>query len=151
MALAIDLGQANELHPKNKQDVGRRLALIALNKTYGMQDVKYSGPVYDKSTVDGGKIKITFTEGSGLNFKTTPATGFEIAGEDQVFHPATAILDGDTVVVSSPEVKNPVAVRYAWANAPQASLYNSAGLPAVPFRTDTWPRKAQAPVPLGTK
>ena len=141
-AITIDIGEANDIHPKNKQDVGRRLALVALAKTYG-QNIRFSGPVYDAMKVEGGSVRLTFkhTHG-GLVARGADAPtlkGFAVAGEDRKWHWADARIDADnTVVVRSDKVPRPVAVRYAWANNPACNLYNHAGLPAVPFRTDDW-------------
>lgn len=142
-ALAIDLadpGNPGDIHPKNKQDVGLRLALVAEAKTYG-KDVAYSGPEYASMKAEGDKIVLTFKQlNGGLIAKGgEPLKGFQIAGEDKHWHWADAKIDGDSVIVSSSDVPHPVAVRYAWANNPVANLYNKAGLPAVPFRTDDWP------------
>jgi len=138
--VTIDIGEADDIHPKNKQDVGWRLAAWALANTYG-RDIVYSGPLYDSMSVEDGKIRLHFKHvGSGLIAKDEEGLkGFVIAGEDRKFVWANATIDGDTVVVSSPEVAAPVAVRYAWANNPVCNLYNKEGFPASPFRTDTWP------------
>ncbi|HEX7771102.1 MAG TPA: hypothetical protein VF435_01700, partial [Pyrinomonadaceae bacterium] len=139
MAVTIDIGDENDIHPRNKLDVGRRLAAWALAETYG-QKVIPSGPLFDRFTIEGDKIRIRFKHGAGL--KTTgggPVKGFAIAGEDRRFVWANARIEGDTVIVSSPKVVKPVAVRYGWADNPIANLYNKAGLPASPFRTDDWP------------
>lgn len=143
MALAIDLGEAGDIHPRNKQDVGKRLALSALKTTYG-KNIVHSGPMYQSVQFDGNKAIISFTEtGSGLMVKDKYGyvNGFSIAGADHKFVWAKAFLTPDNkVVVSSDEVKNPVAVRYGWANNPDdLNLYNKEGLPANPFRTDDWP------------
>jgi sialate O-acetylesterase len=137
MAVAIDIGDAVDIHPKNKQEVGRRLALIALAKTYG-QKMSYSGPLYQSYKAEGNKIKVTFKNvDGGLKPKgSTKVAGFEIAGADKKFHWAEASIAGNEIVVSSNEVPNPVAVRYSWADNPNGNLYNVAGLPASPFRTD---------------
>ncbi|HSC39181.1 MAG TPA: sialate O-acetylesterase, partial [Chitinophagaceae bacterium] len=138
MAVAIDIGNPDDIHPKNKQEVGRRLALIALAKNYGEKQV-YTGPVYESQKIEGGSIRLSFKSGCGelTAGGDKPLGGFAIAGADQVFHWATARIEGDKVVVSSPEVAAPVAVRYAWGNNPAgANLYNKQGLPASPFRTD---------------
>ena len=143
-ALAIDLadpGNPGDIHPKNKQDVGHRLALVAEAKTYGKKDIAYSGPVYDSMKEENGKVRLSFKElNGGLVAKGgEPLKGFQIAGEDKKWQWADASIDGENVIVSSGQVPHPVAVRYAWANNPVANLYNKADLPAVPFRTDDWP------------
>ena len=138
-AVIIDIGAARNIHPKNKQDVGKRLALIALAKDYG-QDVVYSGPTYKSKTVTDGKVVLSFDDlGGGLVARGGTLKGFAVAGTDRKFVWADAKIVGKTIVVSSPKVKQPVAVRYAWADNPVCNLYNKAGLPASPFRTDTWP------------
>jgi sialate O-acetylesterase len=143
MAVTIDIGEAADIHPKNKQDVGKRLAAWALGTTYG-QKVAISGPLYDSMKVEGSKIRLRFTHADGgLVAKGGKLAGFAIAGEDRKFVWADATIDGDTVVVSSPQVPSPVAVRYAWADNPECNLYNGAGLPASPFRTDDWPGVTQ--------
>lgn len=140
MAVTMDIGAENNIHPTNKTDVGDRLARWALAKTYKKKDIVYSGPVYDKMKTKEGKIVITFDyDDGGLVAKGGGLTDFQIAGEDQVFVPAKAVIDGDTVVVSSDAVKDPVAVRYGWSNWVEGSLFNKAGLPASSFRTDDWP------------
>jgi sialate O-acetylesterase len=141
IALAIDLADADkpeDIHPKDKQDVGGRLALVAEAKVYG-KDVAYSGPVYDSMKVEGGKVRLHFKSADGMEAKGGELKGFQIAGGDRQWHWADARIDGDSVVVSSDKVPLPVAVRYDWAHNPQGNLYNKAGLPAVPFRTDDWP------------
>lgn len=138
MAVAIDIGEAGDIHPKNKQDVGIRLALVAQAKVY-QQKVVYEGPVYQSYTVKGDKIELTFKpDATGLKAKEGELTGFAVAGEDKQFRWAKAEINGNTIVVSSKDVAKPVAVRYAWANNPVCNLVNGAGLPAAPFRTDTW-------------
>jgi sialate O-acetylesterase len=140
MAVAIDIGDANDIHPKNKQDVGKRLALWAIAKTYG-KDIEYSGPLYQLMEVQGNKAILHFEHiGGGLVAGGGgPLKGFAIAGPDKKFVWADAKIEGDTVVVSSDKVAEPVAVRYGWADNPVCNLYNKAGLPASPFRTDDWP------------
>lgn len=139
MASAIDVGDAANIHPTNKQEVGRRLALWALATTYGKTDIVYSGPLYQKATFEGGKAIVTFDHiGVELDAKGGTLVGFAIAGEDKIFHAADAVINGSTVVVSSDKVPAPVAVRYGWASNPVGNLYNFAGLPASPFRTDDW-------------
>ncbi len=141
MAVITDVGEVKDIHPKKKEPVGHRLALAAEALAYGKK-VEYSGPEYDKLTVDGNKAVLSFTHlGGGLEAKDGALTGFTIAGEDKVFHPAEAEIKGDTVVVSSKDVAKPVAVRYGWANNPIVNLWNKAGLPASPFRTDDWAKK----------
>ncbi|MEN6402397.1 MAG: sialate O-acetylesterase, partial [Armatimonadia bacterium] len=138
-AVIIDVGLADNIHPTDKQTVGNRLAVLALAKTYGKGN-EWSGPMYDKMAVENGKIRLTFTHADGMATKDGgPVKGFAIAGEDKKFVWAEAKIDGKSIVVSSPEVAAPVAVRYAWADNPDTNLYNAAGLPAVPFRTDDWP------------
>jgi len=137
IATAIDIGEANDIHPKNKQEVGRRLALNALALTYGKK-IEYSGPVYKSHKSEGDAIRLTFDHrGGGLVAQGgIPLKGFAIAGADNKFVWADARIDGDTVIVSSASVTSPVAVHYAWSNNPVCNLYNKAGLPALPFRTD---------------
>jgi sialate O-acetylesterase len=138
MAITIDIGDADDIHPKNKQDVGSRLAMWALSKTYG-KDIVASGPLYKGMKKDGEKIVVSFDYlGGGLVSKGEKLEGFAIAGADKQFVWADAKIEGDTVVVSSAEVKEPVAVRYAWANNPKCNLFSKAELPASPFRTDDW-------------
>ncbi len=158
----IDIGEEGDIHPRNKKDVGDRLALIALAKDYG-QKIECSGPVYKSMNVEGDKIRVAFTHADNglvvkplgdtylvksLNNETKPLVrnspnseleGFAICGGDRHWKWANAKIENETVVVSSPEVAKPVAVRYAWANNPTCNLYNKAGLPAVPFRTDDFP------------
>ena len=141
LAVAIDVGDAVDIHPPDKQTVGERLSLAARGIAYG-EDVVYSGPVCAAMNVEGKKIRLAFkSTGSGLAAKgRIPLKGFAVAGEDRKFVWARAEIDGDTVLVWSDKVRNPVAVRYAWAGNPEGcNLYNKAGLPACPFRTDDWP------------
>jgi sialate O-acetylesterase len=139
MAVTIDIGDEIDLHPRNKLDVGRRLAGWALAGTYG-ENVVPSGPLFDRSSIEGDKVRIRFKYSNGLKtIDGGPLKGFAIAGEDRRFVWADARIDGDTVIVSSPMVPKPAAVRYGWADNPIANLYNKAGLPASPFRTDDWP------------
>ena len=143
IAMAIDIGNADDIHPKDKREVGRRLALSALANTYG-QAVEWSGPWYSKMAVEGAKIRLHFDHlGGGLVAKGDKLTGFAIAGADHVFTWADAQIDGDTVVVSAASVAAPEAVRYAWDANPVCDLYNKAGLPAVPFRTDDFPARTR--------
>jgi sialate O-acetylesterase len=139
MAVTIDLGEWNDIHPLNKEDVGKRLALAAQKVAYGNEKVVYSGPIYQSMKIEGNKIILTFTNtGSGLTAKGDGELKyFAIAGVDKKFVWANAKIDGNNVVVWNDNVTNPVAVRYAWADNPEgANLYNKECLPASPFRTD---------------
>ena len=140
MAVTIDIGDPKDIHPKNKKDVGHRLAVLALQQLYG-EAVEAHGPVFKSAQPEGAAMRVSFTHGDGLRLhppKTDGRISFEIAGEDRKFVPANARLDGDTLIVSSERVKRPVAVRYAWRNSPDARLFNKASLPAAPFRSDNW-------------
>ncbi|WP_247237168.1 sialate O-acetylesterase [Telluribacter sp. SYSU D00476] len=141
MAVTTDIGNPDDIHPTNKQDVGKRLALSALKVAYG-QDLVYSGPTYKDVQFSNGQAILNFDNvGGGLTTKDKYGylKGFEIAGADKKFYYASARIEGTTVVVSHPQVPTPVAVRYGWSNSPtDANLYNAEGLPASPFRTDTW-------------
>ncbi|MDR2473603.1 MAG: TIM barrel protein [Tannerella sp.] len=138
-AVTIDIGDPYDIHPKNKQDVGLRLALNALAKTYG-KDIEYSGPEYESLKIESDKAILTFTHANGMCSKNKYGyiQGFTIAGADKKFYWAKAVINGDKITVSSDKVKTPVAVRYAWDTYPEADLTNAAGLPASPFRTDNW-------------
>jgi sialate O-acetylesterase len=139
MAVAVDIGNAADVHPKDKQDVGNRLARLALARTYG-RDVADSGPVYRGMAHEGSSIRLTFDHlDGGLEAKGGALRGFAIAGEDRVFRWAAARIERGSVVVWNDAVTAPVAVRYGWAANPLCNLTNSAGLPASPFRTDDWP------------
>jgi sialate O-acetylesterase len=140
IAVTIDVGDPQDLHPHRKAEVGARLALLALGKTYH-EPIVYSGPIYQSMKVEGSHIRIRFTDiGSGLAAGATGrVNGFAISGADRHFRWADAVIQGDTVVVSSPEIQQPVAVRYAWGDSPNCDLHNEEGLPASPFRTDGWP------------
>ncbi len=139
MAVTMDIGNPTDIHPRNKRDVGDRLARWALAKDYGQTDITYSGPLYKSAQISDGSITIHFdhTDG-GLIARDGPLTHFTIAGKDRKFFPAKARIVGDTIVVSSPEVAEPVAVRFGWGAADEPNLFNSAGLPASSFRTDDW-------------
>jgi len=141
MAVITDIGNIEDIHPKNKQDVGRRLALWALAKTYGRKGLVYSGPQYVSMSVEGNRIRISFDHiGGGLiSGDGKPLTWFTIAGPDRQFVEANAVIEGRNVVVYSEQVKNPVAARFAWHKLAEPNLKNAEGLPAVPFRTDDWP------------
>lgn len=140
MAAIVDIGNTRDIHPTNKQDVGKRLALWALAKDYGKKTIVYSGPIYKSMKVDGDKARISFdhTGGGLVSRNDKPLTHFTIAGEDKKFVPARATIDGDTVVVESDGVKNPAAVRFGWHQEAEPNLSNKEGLPASPFRTDDW-------------
>jgi sialate O-acetylesterase len=140
MAVTVDISDVKDIHPRNKQDVGKRLALWALAQLYGKTDLVYSGPLYKSMAVEGNKIRLSFDhvggglvsrDGQGLNW-------FTIAGEDKNFVEAKAEIDGATVVVSAESVANPVAVRFGWTQEAEPNLSNKDGLPASPFRTDKW-------------
>ncbi len=140
MAVTMDIGTEKDIHPKNKVDVGERLARWALAKTYKQKNIIYSGPLYKSMKIEDSAIRIAFDYADGgLVAKDGKLSDFVIAGEDKNFVPAEAAIDGDTLVVSSKEVNNPVAVRYGWSNWVDGSLFNKAGLPASSFRTDDWP------------
>jgi sialate O-acetylesterase len=140
IAVTIDVGDPKDVHPHRKAEVGQRLALLALGTTY-KKPIVYSGPLYQSMTVEGNKIRIRFAN-SGSRMEAHGSgqlAGFAIAGADRKFHWAEATIDGVSVVVSSPDVPAPVAVRYAWGDSPRCNLFNEDGLPASPFRTDDWP------------
>lgn len=156
MAVTTDISNIKDIHPKNKQEVGRRLALWAMAKTYGKKDVVFSGPLYQAVKFDGGKATLTFEHAKGLKSRDDqPLSFFEIAGEDKNFVPAKAEISGDKVVVTGEGVGKAAAVRYGWRHDAEPNLANGAGLPASPFRTDDWPIKempkpAPAPAPAAT-
>lgn len=140
MVVVSDIGNINDIHPRNKRDVGRRLANWALAKTYGYKDIGYSGPIYRSMAVEGDRIRIFFDHAEkGLVCKGEKLTHFQIAGQDQIFIEAEAKIEGSTIVVRSPKVKRPVAVRFGWSNTAEPNLFNTDGLPASCFRTDDWP------------
>ena len=141
MAITVDVGDSKNIHPTNKQEVGRRLSLWALGTVYDKDVPAISGPLPKSSSINSNTISVTFKHANG-GLKTQdggPVKGFQIAGADQQWKPAAAKIDGDTVVISSSDVAAPVAVRYAWQDLPDCNLCNGAGLPASPFRTDNWP------------
>ncbi len=138
MAVTIDVGEDLNVHPKKKQPVAQRLAWIAEAKVYGM-NVPYEGPIFGSATVDGNAIIVHFKRGAdGLKTKGDKLNEFTLAGDDRQFHPAGAVIDGDTLRVTSAQVPHPIAVRYAWRNGSSANLYNKDDLPAGPFRSDDW-------------
>lgn len=137
-AVILDISDVHDIHPRNKQTVGRRLARLALSRTYGY-DLVDSGPTFERVEFEDRNARIYFSNThDGLRTTAVAVRGFEVAGEDRHFHPATATISGDSVTVTSDVVSEPQAVRYAWRNAPEATLSNGAGLPAAPFRTDDW-------------
>ncbi|HEY3411996.1 MAG TPA: sialate O-acetylesterase [Armatimonadota bacterium] len=143
IATAVDIGDAGDIHPKNKQEVGRRLALVALARFCGKK-VAYSGPEYRSMKIEKGAIRLTFDHvGGGLVARDGKTGGFAVAGEDRKFVWADVKVEGDTLVVSAAGVPNPVAVRYAWDANPETSIFNGDGLPLFPFRTDNWPLSTQ--------
>ena len=144
MAVTIDIGEAKDIHPKNKQEVGRRLSLWALGNVYGRKVAAASGPLPAGHEIKGGEVVVTLTHAEGLKTRDgAPVKGFQLAGTDKQWKPATARIDGAKLVVTSAEVAAPVALRYAWLDFPETNLVNSADLPASPFRTDDW-----APIPV---
>ena len=132
MAVTVDIGNPDDVHPTDKLDVGHRLALAAQVLSYG-ETVEDSGPIFRQATPEGGSIRTWFDHGNGMTARGGELTGFEVAGADGKFSPATATIDGSTVVATSPAVAEPMFVRYGWANSPQCNLFNSDGLPASPF------------------
>ncbi len=138
MAVTIDCGDNNDIHPQNKPAVGHRLARLAAAQVYGI-DCEWSGPVFNSAEREGATLRVRFDHAdSGLAFEGNATPSFEVAGADRHFHPASASIDGQTILVHSPAVLEPIAVRYAWNNTPAANLYNGAGLPGAPFRSDEW-------------
>ena len=140
MAITVDIGDPANIHPENKQEVGRRLSLWALGTVYGRKVSAISGPLPTGHEISGNQITVAFkhTEG-GLVAKDGELKGFVVAGEDKQWKPAQAKIAGDKVIAASPEVAKPIALRYAWAANPACNLFNGCGLPASPFRTDDWP------------
>jgi sialate O-acetylesterase len=140
MVVTTDIGDLQDIHPKNKQEVGRRLALWALANAYGKKDVVFSGPIYKSMVVESNKIRLAFDHVHG-GLKASdgkPLSNFIIAGDDRKFVPATAEIVGDSLVIHSDQVAKPVAVRFAWSKDATPNLANNEGLPASPFRTDVW-------------
>jgi sialate O-acetylesterase len=137
MVVTLDIGDTTNIHPANKEEVGRRLSLWALNKIYGQSDIVYSGPLYSGMQVKGNKATISFTHtDGGLTTKGGPLNSFEIAGADGQFVPAKARINGKQVVVQSDQVDHPTAVRYGWQDTSVPHLFNEAGLPASSFSTE---------------
>ena len=138
MAVTIDIGLADDIHPKNKQEVGRRLALVALAGSYG-KNVSSSAPVFQNYIIKGNKMELDFGQKQdGFQIKGTTLKGFIIAGPDRVFYPAEAMVHDGKIILSSTEVPAPLAARYGWADNPDCNLYGENGLPVAPFRTDCW-------------
>ena len=138
MAVTIDIGLADDIHPKNKQEVGRRLALVALAGSYG-KNVSSSAPVFQNYIIKGNKMELDFGQKQdGFQIKGTTLKGFTIAGPDRVFYPAEAMVHDGKIILSSTEVPAPLAARYGWADNPDCNLYGENGLPVAPFRTDCW-------------
>ncbi len=143
MAITLDIGDTRDIHPKNKQEVGKRLSYWALGTVYGKTVPAISGPLPAAHRIDGDAVRITFSHAAGLKTRDGAAPrGFLIAGADKVWKPATAAIEGEEIVVRSASVPQPVAVRYAWAENPDCNVVNGAGLPASTFRTDSWPDPA---------
>jgi sialate O-acetylesterase len=136
--VTIDVGDAADLHPRNKEPVGQRLALAARRIAYG-ESVADGGPLYRAHAVRGKEVLVEFDNvGDGLDLRSGPVSSFAVAGADQRWYWAEARIEGNRVILSSAQVPNPVAVRYGWANSPVATLFNRQGWPAAPFRTDSW-------------
>lgn len=138
MAVTIDIGDPKDLHPANKKDVGNRLALIAENIVYGDSNIVSSGPVYQTHAREKNALRLRFKNSGKLILRGKKPAGFTIAGEDKMFLPATVTIEKNSLKVWNSKIKKPVAARYAWGDDPPVSLYNDAGLPASPFRTDDW-------------
>jgi sialate O-acetylesterase len=139
MAITVDIGNANDVHPQNKEEVGRRLSLWALGSVYGKQVPAISGPLPASHEIKGSEVIVNFQHtNGGLVAEAGELKGFAVAGVDQQWHPAQAQITGSQVIVSCAAVKRPVALRYAWQDNPDCNLFNGAGLPASPFRTDDW-------------
>ncbi|MDF7809295.1 sialate O-acetylesterase [Pontiellaceae bacterium B12219] len=140
MACAMDVGDPKNVHPNQKKPIGLRLARIALNKTYGFSEIEYIGPTFKQAAVSGRQVVVEFDHsGNGLMAKEGPAKWFELAGADGVYYPATAELKGSEVILLCDQVSKPVKLRYAWRAEAVTNLYNSEGLPAVPFQVDLNP------------
>lgn len=139
MVVTTDVGDSADIHPRNKETVGKRLSLWALQNEYGVKGLTVSGPLYRGMQRKGGEITLQFDFATGLRAEGGELKDFMIAGADQVFVPATARIAGDKIIVSNITIPDPVAVRFAWSKVPHPNLFNAAGLPASPFRTDDWP------------
>ncbi|MPN14244.1 hypothetical protein SDC9_161570 [bioreactor metagenome] len=140
MAVTMDIGEELCIHPSRKQEVGERLAYLALSKTYKLDGYKCRTPIYKSMKIEGGKAYLSFND-CDMNVAplNVPLSDFEIAGEDKVFYPANAVIQkGTGLTVSAPEVPNPIAVRYGFKNWVKGSLFDTSGLPVSSFRTDNW-------------
>jgi sialate O-acetylesterase len=141
-AITIDTGAPDDIHPRDKQTVGRRLALLALNKTYKQRAIAYRGPRFERYVKSGDKIIVQFASSTPVRLagkNNNVVKGFTIAGKDKVFYPAHAVLSGNKVTLRSAQVVAPIAARYAWEDNPEhANIADKNGLPAEPFRTDNW-------------
>ncbi|MDP3643879.1 MAG: sialate O-acetylesterase [Bacteroidota bacterium] len=154
MAGTLDLGDAANIHPAKKEPIGHRLALLALAKNYGQPNLVFSGPQYKSMQIEANKIRLNFDySGSGLKAENNAPNQFEIAGDNLVFSPAKTLIDGHTLLVWNDQISSPKQVRYAWADAASASLYNNEGLPATPFRTNmpAYIHPVKASVQIGSK
>jgi len=139
MAVLMDIGEQATIHPSHKEPGGTRLAYLALAKTYGIKGFDYASPLYRDMTVNGNTVTIRFEhDENGLTSYNKPLQYFEVAGKDKMFHPAQAAISGSTIVLSSPLVKEPVAVRYAFKDFIVGDLFGTNGLPVSSFRTDDW-------------
>ena len=139
MCTAVDIGELTDIHPQDKKTVGFRMAANALHHVYGDESIVPFGPLYQSYAVEGNSIRITFRYTEGMKIREDLPQSFYVAGKDRVFHPATAVkVEGNSILVSSEKVSNPYAVRYGWSDAAISTVYNAAGLPASPFRTDDW-------------
>ena len=137
MATAIDIGEFYDIHPQDKKSVGKRLAVNALCNVYGYSEIVPFGPLFAGYSIENNSVRIRFRYSEGMYIKEDAEQSFYVAGSDNVFHPADSVkIDGDSVIVSSTAVAEPVTVRYAWADYPVSTLYNGAELPASPFTTE---------------
>ncbi|MFA6057462.1 MAG: sialate O-acetylesterase [Taibaiella sp.] len=143
IVVTTDVGDARDIHPRNKKTVGERLARWALHNQYGNKNLETSGPLYKSMHIEGNRIILHFDHEEGLSFQNGDAKEFMIASKDERFVQAKAIIKGSTIEVWSDEITEPVAVRFAWKNVPESNLFNQSGLPASPFRTDNWPVETQ--------
>ena len=143
MVVTTDNGDSLDIHPRNKELVGNRLSLWALKNHYGFKNIVASGPIYQSAQIQANQITLKFKYDKGLTSNEVPLKEFMIAGTDQIFYPAKATIKGKQIIVTSEKVSKPVAVRFAWSNVPHPNLFNAAGLPASPFRTDAWEVETQ--------